>query len=337
MLTILTGSCCWFKDCDEDNPCLESIQHNMVLYANYFYDGSGIPELNILRDKSSQEVIIESIPQIGVEMGRFNIFYPAVILKKDRQVFKILNFSTEKKENGCWVVDDENKLSPSNSKSLDIILVLDVSSSLNENLEKIKSSANQVIRSILQSNSSLRIAVIKFSRGALGSGFTSNSFDLNSFISTEQIYSSPDIGNYILERRPETSLYEAIELAIDKLGDSKAKGKGILVFTDGLNNFQFNPLNQSPENIINKMKERDISTFTIGFEGNQGSVNRIALQNISVNGDYSFPTSIDDLNDVFVRFSNNIATVYDFTYNTSNSALSKPIEYRFLFNTERVN
>jgi len=94
---------------------------------------------------------------------------------------------------------------------------------------------------------------------------------------------------------------------------------------------------QDETEIVQFMSDSNIANYTIGFEGNQGSIDRVALENISVNGDFSFPKDIDELKEVFEQFSNNVAAVYDLEYNTNNAILEEDINLRFLFETTKIN
>lgn len=61
------------------------------------------------------------------------------------------------------------------------------------------------------------------------------------------------------------------------------------------------------------------------------------LQEIAINGDFSFPKNLNELDSVFQRYSNSVAAVYDLVYETNNAKLSNPIDYRFLFNTTQIS
>jgi hypothetical protein len=194
-----------------------------------------------------------------------------------------------------------------------------------------------MVSDILDNNPDARISVVKFSRGASFLPFSSNRDSLIQFINQNAVFLSPDIGSYELEGRNETALYESIDLAIELLKSSDARGKGILTFTDGVSNFQFDPLYQNPGPIIEKLNANQISSYTVGYEGNQGSVDRTALQSISINGNFSFISDISELSQVFVEFSNSVAAVYDLVYETNTAKLSEPIEYRFLFEMSLIS
>ncbi|MCB0644655.1 MAG: VWA domain-containing protein [Phaeodactylibacter sp.] len=322
----------------KDKNCESAKGFDAELIAEYENFVGSDPTLNINLAASSDIINIINPATVTEENGRIKINYPAVTFKDGKDVYRIEEIRTDR-SNGddCWITDDENFLSWSASKSLDVVIVLDVSSSIGSNLGTIKDGAANIVSTILGQNAAAKIAVVKFSRGNVDSGFSSTETDLVNFIQQETTFNSPDIGDYVLEGRNETALYEAIDRAIQLLTDSDANGKGILTFTDGVSNFQFDPAFQSNASIIADLKDNNINSYTVGFEGNQGNVDRSALEKISVNGDFSFPDNLSDLDEVFTDFSNNVAAVYDLIYETNNGKFSKAIEYRFLFKTQKVN
>lgn len=336
IILLISFSC---KKKDDDGGCPTSIDHDSRLFADYSNSASAGPLLDIDFTESSDRINIETTPEITENSmnARITINYPAVTFREGRDVFQIEEISTERRATNCWIEDEENQLSWTFSKNLDVVLVLDVSSSLQENIATIKESAVQVVRNMLSQNPEVNIAVVKFSRGSVSTNLSSDEGSLTQFINVNTTYTPPDIAPYELEGKNETGLYEAINEAILILESSNARGKGILTFTDGVNNFWFNESFQSSESIIQSLTANDIANYTIGFDGNQNTVDRAALESIAINGDFSFPESIQDLEEVFRRFTNNVAAVYDLTYNTNSSQFSDPIEYRFLFKTQKIN
>ncbi len=327
----------FFSSCKKDpDPVIEDT-HDFTLYANYENPPAGSPVLTVDQVQSSKEINIEATPTITQQGGRINFNYAAVTLKLGKTVYAIDKITTERKNGTSWIVDDENTLTYTFSKSLDIVMVLDVSSSLGANLASLKDNAKTMVSKVLTDNPSARINIIKFSRGSVASGFSSNISTLTGFINAESTFNSPDIGAYVLEGKSETALYESINSAIQLLSSSSARGKGILTFTDGVSNYQFDPQYSNATSVISQLNNLDIASYTIGFVGNQGGVDQSTLQQIAVNGDFSFPKNTAELSDVFKRFSNSVAAVYDLIYNTNNAKFNDKIEYRFLFDATKIS
>ena len=329
-----------FSGCDPEptDPCEnDTPDHDTKLSAKYLNTSSAGPTLTIDPTASSSKINIANVPTIvPLGNGRIDLLYSGVTFKEGKTVYVVDNVVSQRKAD-CWIVDVENEMRFSLSKSLDIVLVLDVSSSLGNNISAVKSNAKKMVTDILNSNPDARIAIVKFSRGSVVQGFTSVASTLNQFIDNNSIFNDPSIGSYQLEGRSETALYESINDAIVLLNNSGADGTGILTFTDGVSNFQFDPQFQDELEIIDSLNASGISHYTIGFEGNQNSVDESVLERLAVNGNFSFPKDLTELEEVFTRFSNSVAAVYDLYYNTNDALLENPVEYRFLFNATIVS
>lgn len=334
-LTIITFPGCVpdpMDPCENDTP-----EHDTKLSAKYLNTSSAGPTLTIDPASSSSRINIANTPTIlSLGNGRIDLLYSGVTFKEGKTVYIVDDVISQRKAD-CWIVDVENEMRFSLSKSLDIVLVLDVSSSLGTNINAVKTNAKKMVTDILNSNPDARIAIVKFSRGSVIQSFTSTASTLNQFIDNNSTFNDPSIGPYQLEGRSETALYESINDAIVLLNNSGADGTGILTFTDGVSNFQFDPQFQDELEVIDSLSSAGISHYTIGFEGNQNSVDESVLERLAVNGNFSFPQNLTELEEVFEKFSNSVAAVYDLYYNTNNALLENPVEYRFLFNTTIVS
>ncbi|WP_258098422.1 vWA domain-containing protein [Marinoscillum pacificum] len=323
-------------DCDFVK-CDNASNFDAQMLATYEHPRNGEPILSVDAETSYDTINLDENPILTEDNGRISFTYQVVTFKDGRKVFAIDSLLTERENNDNWIIDDENKLARSYSKSLDILLVLDVSSSLGDNLDLLKANAKAFISNLLDNNPDARIGIFKFSRGSVYQELTSSEDDLHEFIDANSTFKSSDIGSYEIEGRSETALYETINEAIDVLNLSEAKGKGIVTFTDGISNFQFDPDFFDDSIIKEKLDESNISSYTIGFEANVGSVDQVSLEEIAINGDFSFPSNEEELNEVFLRFSNSVLAFYDLTFETNNAEFNGTIEYRFLFGLKEVS
>ncbi|MGK0388836.1 MAG: hypothetical protein ACI94Y_001568 [Maribacter sp.] len=327
------------SSCKDDNDICpnETPFNDAALYAEYL-NSSG-PVLNFDQAQSSPIINIGGTATVNnLPDFRIELLYSGVTLKKDREVYIIDELITQEKGSTCWIVDSENSLTFDFSKSLDIVLVIDVSSSLGNNIAELKNNAKTMVTNILNSNPDAQISIVKFSRGNAVESFSSNESTLHQFIDSTSTIVDPMTGSsYQLEGRNETALYESINTAINLLNTSGANGRGILTFTDGVSNFQFDPQFQDEEEVLISLNNSEISHYTIGYEGNGSTVDRVVLENLAVNGAFSFPQNTAELEEIFVNFSNSVAAVYDLRYETNNAVLESPREHRFLFNTTLVS
>ncbi len=323
------------------NPCPdETPLHDAILYAEYSNTAVSGPSLVFDPSISSSEINFATNPTVNtLADSRIELVYSGVTFKEQKRVYVIDEVISQRKGSTCWLVDDENTLTQTLSKELNIVLILDVSSSLGMNITEIKNSAKAMVTNILVSNPDANIGILKFSRGAVLESFTSSEATLHQFIDANSTFTDPNNGStYELEGKMETALFESINEAIELLNSlSTDGGKGILTFTDGISNFQFDPQFQDEVEIMDALSTSNISHYTIGYEGNGNTVDRTILEGLAINGDFSFPKNTSELDDIFIRFSNSVAAVYDLRYNTNDALLESPIQHRFLFNTTLVS
>ena len=202
-----------------------------------------------------------------------------------------------------WKVDVEFTMNYTQVQDLLVVMVLDASASLGTDFEKVKHYAANFVTKVLTDIPNARIGVIDFSD------------EIHSFPPTNN---RTAILNYIasLEQGPFTSLYEAVNMGIDFLNNGQAEGKALLVFTDGTDNNsdpEFTPT-YLLEKLDNSSATVGINSFTIGLQGN-GGVDKPVLEALAANsGNAAFPGNIDELGNVFEKFSSSIANVYNLTY-----------------------
>ncbi|MFC4633176.1 VWA domain-containing protein [Dokdonia ponticola] len=329
----IIGPCDDTDDITSDNP-----NSDAIIYADFSNDGTN-QNLELDESLTSGPIQIENEVTFTIDGSRFNFEFSGVTFIQGENVFEIDNIISQRFDENEWQQDSENFLDFEPSKSLDIVLVLDVSSSLGQNLQDIKISAISVLSQIFNNNMNAKVAIVKFSRGHIVEQLSSNQFELQQFISQNTEYNDQELGGglYILENQNETALYEAMLEGIHILQNSNARGQGLITFTDGANNFQFDPQNSDRSIVIDALNASEIRSYTVGFVGNADEVNDQALTELAINGNFSKPSSIDELNEVFTVFSNSVGAVYDLIYDTNNAPFNGPKTYRFLVDLNQIN
>lgn len=329
-----------FTGCDNDDDSETPIEEtaDAIIYADFKNDGI-TQSLTLDTSMTQGPVQIENEVTFTENGTRFSFEFSGVTFIEGSSVYEINKIITQKYEEDEWQLDNENFLGYEPSKSLDIVLVLDVSSSLGDNLQEVKQGAISVLRQIFADNSNVKVAVVKFSRGYVSTQLSSNFTELSQFISNVTIQPNEVLGesNYILENKNETALYEAMLEGIDILKNSNARGQGLITLTDGANNFQENPDNADRQVVVDGLNSSDIRSYTIGFVGNGDGVNDQALEDLAVNGKFSKPSSVAELNQVFTSFSNSVAAVYDLIYNTNNAPFNGAKTFRYLIDLDQIN
>lgn len=329
---------CKNDDDGDNNPSGDNPNADAIIYASFTNDGT-TQSLTLDESRTTGPIQIENEVIFTQDGTRFNFEFSGVTFIDGTTVFEVTNIISQKFEEDTWSVDSENFMNSTPSKSLDVVLVLDVSSSLGDSLGEIKESAIIVLNQVFTTNSNAKVAVVKFSRGNVATELSTNQSELAQFISTNTSYTDNELGGgtYFLEGQNETALYEAMLTGIDILKDSNARGQGLITFTDGANNFQFNPANDNRNVVVTELFSSDIRSYTVGYVGNANEINEDALRDLAVRGEFSNPGSIDELNNVFTRFSNSVAAIYDLIYNTNNAPFNGEKEFRFLFELNRFD
>jgi Ca-activated chloride channel homolog len=235
----------------------------------------------------------------------------------------------EKRSDGTWEQDVENKLTLNKTQSLDIVLVLDYSSSLGNDITKVKEYATTFINYIKTNNPGAKVGVVTFSNAVQSLSLTSNYTTATSFIATQP--SGAD----------ETRLYEAMDKGISLFQGSAAEGKAIVTFTDGKNNSWSNTVFQNYDQVKTKLSTPIgnpaslVTSYTIGLNGKQGGVDASALNALAMNGGTSdVAPDTEELSKIFKKFASSVSAVYTMTYNRNSSVISTPIKLRFVVNTQ---
>lgn len=328
-----------FISCSKSDDGGNSIPTDAVLYANFQNDGL-TQILEIDKNKTAGPIRIEN--KASVEQAanaRLDFIFSGVTFNDGKNVYEIENIVTQTLTDDLWSSDTENYLKQDFAKSLDIVLVLDVSASLDNNIDAVKASAIDMVKNILTNKPNSKVAVVKFSRGHMASNLSSSIESLTTFIQEKSSYTDTILGGgtYDLEGKSETALYEAMIKGAQILDNSNAKGKGLITFTDGKNNFQFSAINDNKDIVRNKLEASGINSYTIGFIGNANEIAAPILEELAVNGDFSIAKNLEEVRKVFKNFSNSISAVYDLTYNTNNATFTGKKQLRFLFDLKLLN
>ncbi|HUR29823.1 MAG TPA: vWA domain-containing protein [Saprospiraceae bacterium] len=303
-LIFLIGSC-GKNGVDPKNPKSRDFE----LFIDFWNTQGTNPQITFDAVNSSPEIKIDfskTFAGITVPPKYTNVIIDNVRIIDENDINYEINGITAyewREDIDDWKVDVEFTMNYTQVQDLLIMMVLDASASLGTDFDKVKVYAANFVTKVLTDIPNARIGVIDFSD------------EIHSFPPTNN---RAAILNYIasLEQGPFTSLYEAVNMGIDFLDNGNAEGKALLVFTDGTDN------NSDPEftpaylldKLDNSAATVGINSFTIGLEGN-GGVDKPVLEALAANsGSVAFPENIDELGNVFEKFSSSIANVYNLTY-----------------------
>jgi VWFA-related protein len=184
---------------------------------------------------------------------------------------------------------------------LSVVLVLDTSGSMKENLHFLQEAATTFVDKLEDVDSAL---VVSFNESIKGSvDFTGDTDRLDSFVNGLQAWGG-------------TSLYDAIRYSLDRI-KGQAGRKALVVFTDGDDTTS---TSREPD-VIDYARSVEATIYTIGIRPgagpgmgggpNKGFLKRVATE---TGGEFFFPDKVGDLIRVFAGISEELHNHYLLAY-----------------------
>lgn len=295
---------------------------DLYLYADYSNIDS-VPYLKIDTVNTSKAIKWKTDFSYEAEIkeDRVNLYIRNVRFVNELGTYQVLYaepqiYNSIKDE---WRASGESQVFTPSSKSLALVLAIDLSNSTDVNA--VKTYAANFIDIVLanRTNEITEIGIIGFAQGI------SDTFLLSTDAEAAKNFiwglAQPNaLGSYI---------YSSMLYGAQMLKNSNSEGKALITFTDGVtedNSFS------SPETLIDTLKKPTangtfISSFTIGFEGQSG-INEEDLRRLALNGGlYELADSYSDLEKVFNKFATTVSAVYDIIYVTNPSETLNPIDF----------
>jgi len=321
-LTLLVA----FTSCNKDDVGPSPRPEQFELYIDFWNPDGNNPQIQFDKENSSPEIKIDfskTFAGIAEPPNLTKVLIENVrIIDEDNVNYRIdeIDAYEFRDDINDWKKDVEFIMQYDYVQDLAVVIVLDASASLGDDFETIKNYANDFIGRILEQNPDAQIGIVSFSDEINSFGLTNNHTALNSYIAS-------------IEQGPFTSMYEAMDLGIEMLNNAGSESKAILTFTDGTDN---NSKPQyTPASLIGKLSDNQITSFTVGLDGN-GGVDKPVLENLAANnGAVAFPNTLKELGEVFEGFSESISTVYNLTYirNQQPIPAEEPAKLRFIFDS----
>ncbi len=304
-----------------DNDCTEKIGDQYLIYD---YLNEGIPNISSAPKEESNNISygVSNAADNGNNVVEIRI--PGIRVRTNESNFEITTIKIdEKSPNDCFVNQDEFSTGSTSFKT-DIlsVLVLDMSTSLTNIINELKSYAKEYANTVVTSSNNSQVAVIFFSsRNAIQSTQFFNSTNINQL--------NTEIDNFV-NYQDRTALYEATEMGITLLDNQVFDGeKSLVVFTDGGDNDSNNP-----SQLVQEINSSSVNRFAIGLRGNDFRENN--LQSIvPTNSNLVIAENSEDLQSVFRKVGRGVISVYELVYNRSNQLLSsnEAIEIRISMET----
>ncbi len=319
-ITLLLASC---KSSDV-NPA------NYTIFLDYWNTTGKSPEVKFDDLKTSREIKIDFTKTFGGEAVGTNLSNVTIdnfrIVDANANNYNIESITAYeyRKDINDWKKDVEFTMAYGQSEDISVVLVLDRSESLGADFATVQSYAVDFIDKIFTDRKVVKMGIVDFAD------------DVKTFpLSTDK----EALKKYVrgLKQGKFTALYQAVDAGVDMLLGSKSQSRVLFAFTDGTDNMA--PPSVNPDYLLGRIKSDKnsykITSFFIGLNGN-GDVDKPVLTKLASNGGTaSFPTTVKELKDVFLRFGKVISNVYNLTYTRNQQVISRtsPAKLKFEIRT----
>ena len=264
---------------------------------------------SIISFKGMPEVIHNSVNH------SVSITLDMISISKDNMNYHIDSIYVQEYVNNNWINYPEFSIeSPIELTKIAVVLLLDCSSSLGKDFDKLKEYTKNFIN-ILKSNSNIdaKIGIVAFSTEINDLPITSNQNEMESYIN-------------LLAQGEYTRMYDAMQIAILMIRSMVVDGKAIVTFTDGRDNYS----DSTPNDIKQLLKEFQVKSYTVGLKG-KGSIEKDILSSLAVNGHFKIANSMNDVNVIFQLFARSISSLYRVTYIRNDQPISNKRDVKFTF------
>lgn len=296
----------------EINPLIKDI----FLYAEYSNPTGNSPQLSNLRFSSNIITLDNSVSTLSLDRTRALVFFNTLKIKDELGNYKAGTILTSEFTNGMWREDSENFFKSTYSQNFSLVIVVDVSSSLGDNVKTLKSTVIDAINNVFRENPAAKIGIVGFAQNIYSLQPTTNKTTIISFV------------NSLPENQNATRLFEAMNTGVTLLRNTVSEEKALITFTDGRNNAQSVALYENSSYISQQISNLKVQSYTIGFDGKE-DVDENALKALAQNGGlYSFPKTFDDVNLILKKFTKNASSTYRMYYDRNSSPVTKPISLR---------
>lgn len=307
------------QECD-----LESV----YLYGNYTYYIGEDPTFTINTSLTSQYLsygnvsINPNFSQNGE--NRVKISIADITVQKGAKNYNIdTDILAEEFKNGSWSTQSEfNNIIEPQQKNMAIVLVLDMSTSLGNDIAQVKNAALNFAQDFLsKTDQQGKIGLVLFAQDIDTLDFTSNYSTISSFI------------NSYNKAQNSTTLYGAIDKGLNMLENLtlQVDGKALIGFTDGGDNNT-----TSPTTVKNNIQNSSTPRYMIGLYGKSQDYSEEVLRSLAsdeskfANAANSAELSVK-FNEILDQITNIIHLQYLRTQQQFDVNLDAPIEIRFKF------
>ena len=318
---------CAKKELHSEEECIFC---ETYLYGTYTYYGGKQPTFAVDNERTSNYVSFGKssvFPVTTSDGDRIRVQVPNISIQKDEKSYSIKQITVEEYENGQWDPEFEFQTSKAfQQKNMAIVLVLDMSSSLGNDIFAVKSNAiDFATRFFNETDQKGYVGLVLFSGDTASYPFTNNLTVITNQINNYSNYQNA------------TTLFGSISKGLEMLENTSlaVDGKALIAFTDGGDNNTNNPT-QVKQSILNS----SIQKYTIGLKGNGVDYDEgTMIQLASTPANYADADNIGELqaafNDILDQITNIALVNYDRTTQTFNQNTDPPIQVRFKFSIKK--
>ena len=302
---------------EEDQP-----PRTFDLIANYLNAGGTSPSIVI--DKSATETGVSvaesevSVTQrvFGKDQKIVDITLSNISVSNDRGNYELLGIDHSEQIDGEFRSQSEFKSSFEELTQIAVVLVLDVSESLEEKFPTIQEFAKQFVDEIKRNDPQAQIAIVSFADNVNFFDFTTNAEDLKDYID-------------LLQPGRFTKLRDAVSVGLDLLlsSDLNVNGRSIITFTDGNDNSS----TVTVDTLAERMRNAGLKSYIVALQDKDPIV-RSELESLAVNGALEVTENVDGaggLGEIFARFSRAVSNVYRIRYERNDQAIETARAIRF--------
>lgn len=311
-------------DITDPTPVIDTNQ-DFLLYLDYWNPDGNSPRVELDTLRTSDGIILDPATQWTYHLHGNDsscVILENISLADNNGNYEIMMANSEEFTDNQWHSTTEFSLEYDRVDHLNVVLVLDVSASLNNDFENVKTLAKNFITSVKSFSPLARIGVVAFATSVDSLGLSADTSTVFQYI--DQLVP----GQF-------TALYDGINAGIHMLSHTTANARAMVTFTDGNDNNSTQAL--SPETLVSMLKTSGpnssrIKSYIIGLHGDDGIDESILRSLTASNGLYAFPLSIDELQTVFNRFSRAVTNNYNLRYIRNRQIVSpdnkRPIRLR---------
>ena len=315
-------------NCGSDDPvetdCAMPIGSELLTYS---YSNPSTPSVSTPPVSSTRSI---SFGEAEAELvgNEVTITIPGIRVSTEANNFEITRIKVDEMSqvDDCFVKQAEFDLIDSNFQTaVSSVLVLDMSTSVTDIVNDLKSYAKEYASTIVNSSANSQVAVVFFS--------SRNAIAVTDFYNSGNIQTLNGLIDDFTNYQERTALYQATKAGLDLLASDNFEGEeSLVVFTDGSDNDSNNPTV-----LIEEINSADVSLFAIGLRGDDFRDSNLASI-ISNNSNFLVANTEADLQQVFRTVGKGVVSVYEVTYTRSDQLLNndEAIEIRFSFETTAI-